>query len=132
MNESDLRLNDEIDLRRSPRYPATDVPARLALQPLRLIDLGDTGARIETSAWLAPGRRCMLTIGDLPLPIGGRIVRSRVIRVEPAPDGLRPVFEAGIEFDASPAGRPQLEALMARLAARGSDQELPAVGVAYG
>jgi hypothetical protein len=121
----------EPERRRSERFTAENIPARLALQPLRLIDLGDTGARVETAAWLAPGRRCVLSIGDAGLQLNARITRARLVRVEPAPDGVRPIFEAGIEFESlSVATRQELGRWMAGLAATARADESPVLLVA--
>jgi hypothetical protein len=104
---------------------------RLGELPLRLIDLGDTGARVETSAWLAPGNYYLLRIDDPPFRITGRVVHARLLRVDSAAEGIRPVFEAGLDFeDAWPAARNALAQLMQRLADLALDCRLPDLYVA--
>lgn len=121
--------------RRHRRLSARQVPAqltdRLGDRPLRLIDLGDTGARVETAVWLTPGHHYLLRIAEPAFQITGRVVHARLLRVEPGPDGIRPVFEAGLDFDdAWPAARHELARLMRTLAAMACEQRFPDLHVA--
>jgi hypothetical protein len=124
MNASERRAHERLD--------AAEVPATVAFnQPLRLLDLSESGARVETNEWLAPGRRYNLRIGSPPLQLSGMVVRSMLVRVDAGPDGGRPFFEAGLSFDgASAPVRQQLVALMSRLANRTLDEELPELQLA--
>lgn len=89
---------------RARRIDLTDrpaaVPARLRFnQPLRLLDLSLTGARVETSEWLAPGRRYTIRLGVEPeLHLHGDVVRCALVRVDADPEGARAVYEAGVSF----------------------------------
>jgi hypothetical protein len=101
--------------RRAQRLPAAHVEGKVAFHPLRLVDLSDIGARMETDVWLAVGREYVLRLDDPPFQIPGRVVWARLLTL----DGGRPVFEAGLEFaECSPAARQQLTRLMAALAVR--------------
>ena len=101
--------------RRAERLAAAHIEGRVVFHPLRLVDLSDIGARMETDVWLAVGREYVLRLDDPPFQIAGRVVWAKLLTL----DGGRPVFEAGLEFtDCSPAARQQLTRLMIRLAGR--------------
>jgi hypothetical protein len=86
---------------------------------------------VETSEWLAPGRRYTLRIGSPPLQLSGLVVRSMLVRVDVGPEGSRPLFEAGLTFEGAAAPvRQQIAALIGRLAAREIDEELPELQLA--
>jgi hypothetical protein len=108
----------ERDRRRSPRHAATGVTARLrSHQALRLLDLGPDGARLESTEWLAPGRRYEMRLPGLDLGLAAFVTRCRVVRVEDDEVGGRAVFEAGVRFE-SPAesDRARLTSLLTDLA----------------
>jgi hypothetical protein len=122
----------QLERRRHPRLPATDVRAqlrdRIGARPVRLIDLGDTGARVETLVWMTPGTHYLLSIDEPAFQITGRVVHARLLRVERSAGGSRPVFEVGLDFEAArPAARQQLAGLMRRLAALALVHRLPTV-----
>lgn len=107
--------------RLDPRHPAGHVPAKLRFNhPLRLLDLSSGGARVETTEWLAPGRRYALRIGSDPeLQLDGEIVRCALVRIDGAAGSV--VYEAGVRFGPlSEATRTQLDRLLATLPAPGS------------
>jgi hypothetical protein len=110
--------------RRAERFHAGDTRGNIAFRPFRLIDLSDIGARIETTAWVAPGREYLLRVDDPAFQISGRVAWARVKRFDPATGAA--VFEAGLEFgEPSPAARAELTRLMARLTVRVPSDELP-------
>ena len=111
-------MNAPTERRRSLRLPTPGMLATLAAERVRLLDLGDTGARVETRQWLAPGRTYVLRFDDPDFRIAGRVAHARLARLEREDGGLRPVFEAGFDFAAAPfAARELLGGVMARLAA---------------
>jgi hypothetical protein len=117
----------DIDSRSQARRSAAELPATVGFnQPLRVLDISATGVRVETSEWLAPGRRYSLRLGRPPLQVSGLVTRSMLVRVEQRDSGCHPIFEAGLSFDgaATPTSE-QLAQLMARLAAGELDDELP-------
>lgn len=113
--------------REHPRFDATELPAAVGFnQPLRLIDLSAGGALVETSEWLAPGKRYSLRIGTPPLQVTVTVMRSRLVRVEPTDNGSRSLYEAGVSFEgASTQVRQQIAALTTQLASQTDEQKRP-------
>lgn len=119
-------MTTEYDRRRSPCAPDVGILATLAAEAVRLLDLGDGGARVETRQWMAPGRTYVLRFDEPAIRIEGRVAHARLARLEREDGGLRPVFEAGFDFAGAPReARAQIAELMARLAAIASLPELP-------
>jgi hypothetical protein len=77
---------------------------------------------------MAPGSHYLLSIDDPPFQITGRVVHARLLRIERSAGSGRPVFEAGLDFEAArPAARQQLANLMRRLAALALAHRLPTI-----
>ena len=91
----------EADRRSWPRIPADALPnvsAKLATGPdIRLIDLSRGGARFECEKRLLPGAKVALRLvtPDGTLVIRGRVVRSRIVRLERGGLG----YDAAIAFN---------------------------------
>ena len=120
------------DRRGEARQPAALVPARLRFnQPLQLLDLSLSGARVETPEWVAPGRRYDLRLGGSPeLLLSAVVMRCALVRVDDDAEGGRAVFAAGMCFQALPeATVAGLRALLGRL---GNAGERPALPLASG
>jgi hypothetical protein len=86
----------------------------------RLLDLSNSGARIEHQNQLRPGVACTLelppTIGELVLPV--HVVRSVVVGTEKSPTGERLLrYESGLSFaNLTGEQREALEAVLKRFA----------------
>ncbi len=112
----------EAERRNWPRIPAealTNVSAKLATGPdIRLVDLSRGGARFECEKRLLPGAKVALRLvtPDGTLVVRGRVVRSRIVRLERGGLG----YDAAIAFNetlsqmleepsgaAAPASEPQ-------------------------
>ena len=107
----------DADRRSLPRHPAAALPARLRFgPPVRLLDLGAGGARIESSEWLAPGRCHLLRLGDEPaLELAGVVTRCALVRIEDDAQGGAAVYQAAMGFEPLGAGAAgQLRRLLAR------------------
>jgi hypothetical protein len=102
----------DADRRHQPRYTA-GLDSRINFSPSRILDLSFVGALMETREWLSLGHRCTLRVADPPIQIPARVVRCRLVRVDPG-DG-RPIYEAGLSFDAAPTLRLQLVGLVGTL-----------------
>ena len=114
--------------RRVERLPAGDTRGNIAFRPFRLIDLSDIGARIETVAWVAPGRDYLLRIDNPSCQISGRVAWARLLRFEAATRAA--LYEVGVEFsEPSATARAQLTRLMVQLSARAPSDELPVLQV---
>lgn len=78
----------EAERRNWPRIPAEALPnlsAKLATGPdIRLVDLSRGGARFECEKRLLPGAKVALRLvtPDGALVVRGRVVRSRIVRLE--------------------------------------------------
>lgn len=133
----------EAERRNWPRIPAEALPnvsAKLATGPdIRLVDLSRGGARFECEKRLLPGAKVALRLvtPDGTLVVRGRVVRSRIVRLERGGLG----YDAAIAFNetlsqmleepnalAAPAAPPVQEA-QAAPAHEGSDKDDSAPGV---
>jgi hypothetical protein len=91
----------EAERRNWPRIPADALPnvsAKLATGPdIRLVDLSRGGARFECEKRLLPGAKVALRLvtPDGTLVIRGRVVRSRIVRLERGGLG----YDAAIAFN---------------------------------
>ena len=91
----------EADRRNWPRIPAEALPnvsAKLATGPdIRLVDLSRGGARFECEKRLLPGAKVALRLvtPDGTLVVRGRVVRSRIVRLERGGLG----YDAAIAFN---------------------------------
>ena len=91
----------EAERRNWPRIPAealTNVSAKLATGPdIRLVDLSRGGARFECEKRLLPGAKVALRLvtPDGTLVVRGRVVRSRIVRLERGGLG----YDAAIAFN---------------------------------
>ncbi len=91
----------EADRRSWPRIPAEALPnvsAKLATGPdIRLVDLSRGGARFECEKRLLPGAKVALRLvtPDGTLVVRGRVVRSRIVRLERGGLG----YDAAIAFN---------------------------------
>ncbi len=91
----------ESDRRNWPRIPAEALPnvsAKLATGPdIRLVDLSRGGARFECEKRLLPGAKVALRLvtPDGTLVVRGRVVRSRIVRLERGGLG----YDAAIAFN---------------------------------
>jgi hypothetical protein len=112
--------------RRHPRRPAGDLAGRVGFsQPMRILDLSVEGARVSTGESLAPRRRYHVQVAGLHLTAA--VARCVLERLEPDERGSRPVFVAGLAFDAVTAPqRKQLRRLLARLPAAAARPASPA------
>ena len=108
MSESDPKQETEsrgavgeAERRNWPRIPAealTNVSAKLATGPdIRLVDLSRGGARFECEKRLLPGAKVALRLvtPDGTLVVRGRVVRSRIVRLERGGLG----YDAAIAFN---------------------------------
>lgn len=91
----------EAERRNWPRIPADALPnvsAKLATGPdIRLVDLSRGGARFECEKRLLPGAKVALRLvtPDGTLVVRGRVVRSRIVRLERGGLG----YDAAIAFN---------------------------------
>ena len=91
----------EAERRNWPRIPAEALPnvsAKLATGPdIRLVDLSRGGARFECEKRLLPGAKVALRLvtPDGTLVVRGRVVRSRIVRLERGGLG----YDAAIAFN---------------------------------
>jgi hypothetical protein len=91
----------EAERRSWPRIPAEALPnvsAKLATGPdIRLVDLSRGGARFECEKRLLPGAKVALRLvtPDGTLVVRGRVVRSRIVRLERGGLG----YDAAIAFN---------------------------------
>jgi hypothetical protein len=91
----------EAERRSWPRIPAEALPnvsAKLATGPdIRLVDLSSGGARFECEKRLLPGAKVALRLvtPDGTLVVRGRVVRSRIVRLERGGLG----YDAAIAFN---------------------------------
>lgn len=91
----------EAERRSWPRIPAESLPnvsAKLATGPdIRLVDLSRGGARFECEKRLLPGAKVALRLvtPDGTLVVRGRVVRSRIVRLERGGLG----YDAAIAFN---------------------------------
>ena len=111
--------------------PRIVIPGRLdarahATLPVRLLDLSTGGARIEHVNLLRPGSPCRL---ELPPALGAptisaQVVWSRVLGVEPSPDGERRIrYQSGLTFLSLTAERQAaLTRLLEQLTSGGSQE----------
>ena len=106
-----------------PPHPA-GLDGRINFAPARVIGLSFGGALVETHDWFGLGHRVTLRIAQPPVQVLSSVVRSRLVRVEPA-DG-RPVYQATLRFDDSAGIRPQLAGLMTTLARAPVEEAVPA------
>jgi hypothetical protein len=90
---------------RDPRY-AVDLDIRIGFAPGRIVELSFGGALVETSEWLSLGYKCTLRLPAPAVQVPAFVVRSRLVRVDAATG--RPIYQAGLRFDASPGIRQQL------------------------
>jgi hypothetical protein len=111
---------DRPERRRHPRRSAGDLPGRIGFaQRLRLLDLSSQGARITTEESLAPGRRYHFQLAGIH--VTAEVARCALVAMQPDEEGARPLFEAGIVFDAlTPAQRRDLRQA-ASVASAGAD-----------
>lgn len=95
--------------------------SRIGLAPSRVLALSYQEVLIESHEWLGLGQRSTLRFMEPPVQLQAFVVRCRLVRVDPT--NGRPVYEAGLRFDESPAVRQQLTPLVAGLA--GEPEETP-------
>jgi len=116
----------EAERRNWPRIPADALPnvsAKLATGPdIRLVDLSRGGARFECEKRLLPGAKVALRLvtPDGTLVVRGRVVRSRIVRLE----------RGGLGYDAAIAFNETLNEMIEEPAAR--DGAAPAEGAQGG
>ena len=115
----------EAERRNWPRIPADALPnvsAKLATGPdIRLVDLSRGGARFECEKRLLPGAKVALRLvtPDGTLVVRGRVLRSRIVRLERGGLG----YDAAIAFNETlsqmleePSARPAQESQDAQAA----------------
>lgn len=118
-------MNDPIP-RRHLREPV-DIQSRINFSPSRVLDLSFGGALMQTSEWLSLGQRCTLRFSDPAVQIPAVVVRCKLVHIDPTQG--RPVYEAGLSFEAPPALRQQLAGLVATMAR--DNVETPASVTSY-
>ena len=120
----------EAERRNWPRIPADALPnvsAKLATGPdIRLVDLSRGGARFECEKRLLPGAKVALRLvtPDGTLVVRGRVVRSRIVRLE----------RGGLGYDAAIAFNETLSQMLAEPNARPAQesQDAPAAPMPEG
>jgi hypothetical protein len=112
-----------IEARRDVRDAARE-PAQVLVAPIKILDLCSGTALVETTEWLAPGRRhCLRLIPGVLLT--GTVTSAALKRLE----GTKPpraFYDIGFRFDApTPEGRRGLMRLIDALQRLGPADPLP-------
>jgi hypothetical protein len=119
----------EMDERR--QHPRHDVkrPIKGSVKPrmeIRVVNISESGLLVEAPFGLPPAGVCELTL-NLPggeIMIRAKVARCRANMVKTATGGVAVVFHAGLAFDKTLVGSPEIKKLIADMCSLENDVEM--------